>query len=123
MLSASAAASMLAGFEAEEGFADGYNTSAILWEAGGAAGAALAVLHDALRPEVFECLMRWDHWVEMVVPSAHLLQDMHPELFVDYRQACRGRAAPPPRAAVVCFPRSPKPHEVTELAWVREHWK
>ena len=63
-----------AGFSAEEGNADGYNTSAMLWDAGGAESSSLSALHDALCAEVFGCLMRWDHWVEMVVPRAHLLQ-------------------------------------------------
>ena len=65
--------------------------------------------------------MRWDHWLEMVVPTAHLVQDAFPGLVVDYRQACAGRARPPAGAAVVCFPRSPKPHEAPEQ-WVARHW-
>ena len=57
-----------AGFRAEEGNADGYNSSVMLWDAGdGDAGdggaAALRALHDGLTPDVFRCLMRWDHWI------------------------------------------------------------
>ena len=82
----------------------------------------------------------------MIVPEAHLLQDMYPRLVVDYRKDCTGgvRTAQrslhgrnstnstatsflrllgvPEGAAVVCFPRSPKPHEV-DAEWVRECWR
>ncbi|EOD12113.1 hypothetical protein EMIHUDRAFT_213885 [Emiliania huxleyi CCMP1516] len=43
---------------------------------------------------VFRCLMRWDHWLEMVVPTAHLVQDAFPGLV---------------------------PHEAPEQ-WVARHW-
>ena len=112
-----------AGLGAEEGYTDGYNTSAMLWDAGSrddGGGGGLGQLHDALRPEVFTCLMRWDHWVEMLVPSAHLLQEAFPGLFADYRKDCK--SGPPAGAAVVCFPRFPKPHEVEDCAWIQEHW-
>ncbi|KOO34019.1 tpr domain containing protein, partial [Chrysochromulina tobinii] len=108
------------GFDAEEGYVDGYNTSVMVWEASGQVGEALRVLHDAVRPEVFQCLMRWDHWVEMLVPRAHLLQDVCPGLIVDYRSHCRA-SGPPEGAAVVCFPRHPKPHQV-QSEWVVQHW-
>ena len=94
----------------------------MLWDAGSASGAVLATLHDALRPEVFQCLMRWDHWVEMLLPDADVLQQLYPGLFVDYRRHCREAGGPPPGSACVCFPRTPKPHEV-DTAWVREHWR
>ena len=109
------------GFDAEEGYVDGYNTSVMVWEASGQVGEALRVLHDAVRPEVFQCLMRWDHWVEMLVPRAHLLQDVCPGLIVDYRSHCRA-SGPPEGAAVVCFPRHPKPHQV-QSEWVVQHWR
>ena len=112
------------GFDAEEGYLDGYNTSAMLWEAGDAsvAGRALATLHDALRAEVFQCLMRWDHWCEMLLPAADILQELYPGVFVDYRSHCRGVDGPPAGSAVVCFPRNPKPHEV-DAVWVKQHWR
>ena len=109
------------GFDAEEGYVDGLNTSAMLWDAGGEGGARLSVLHDALHAHVFACLMRWDHWCEMLVPGAHTLQRCFPGMFVDYRSHCRGANGPPADAAVVCFPRNPKPHEV-QADWVTAHW-
>ena len=115
------------GFDAEEGFVDGYNTSVLLWDASDAPGGgtepsmgALVNLHDALRSEVFECLMRWDHWVEMNVPTCDLLQDLYPNLFVDYRTHCKVEG-PPAGAACVCFPRYPKPHEA-KADWIDKHW-
>ena len=100
----------------------------MLWDAGGGGGGAgaggggapLRVLHDGLAAAVFRCLMRWDHWLEMVAPAATLLQRHYPGLVVDYKQACVPYG-PPAAAAVVCFPRAPKPHEV-DVEWVREHW-
>ena len=58
-----------ADFSAEENVADGFNSSVMLWDAGGGGGDAspLRWLHDSLTVGVFRCLMRWDHWVEMVV--------------------------------------------------------
>ena len=85
-------------FQAEEGVADGFNSSAMLWDAGGGGlfasrASPLAPLHDALSPSVFRCLMRWDHWVEMVAPGAHVLQELFPGLFVDFRGDCAERPA------------------------------
>lgn len=118
------------GFDAEEGFVDGYNTSAMMWDADaeeeaaeGGDGGTLQALYTALRREVFSCLMRWDHWVEMVVPRADLLQDAFPDVFVDYRTHCRDRGSPPNGAAVVCFPRYPKPHEAKDVPWIERHWR
>jgi len=109
-----------ADFDAEEGNADGYNSSVMLWDAGEGGDGPLRSLHDSLTPEVFQCLMRWDHWIEMVVPQATALQAKFPGMFVDFKRAC-GKDGPPAGAAVVCFPRSPKPHEV-DAAWIRCSW-
>ena len=111
-------------FQAEEGVADGFNSSAMLWDAGGGGlfasrASPLAPLHDALSPSVFRCLMRWDHWVEMVAPGAHVLQELFPGLFVDFRGDCKN--GPPAGAAVVCFPR-PKPHEAS-AEWIDANWR
>ena len=112
-------------FQAEEGVADGFNSSAMLWDAGGGGlfasrASPLAPLHDALSPSVFRCLMRWDHWVEMVAPGAHVLQELFPGLFVDFRGDCKD--GPPAGAAVVCFPRYPKPHEAS-AEWIDANWR
>ena len=112
-------------FQAEEGVADGFNSSAMLWDAGGGGlfasrASPLAPLHDALSPSVFRCLMRWDHWVEMVAPGAHVLQELFPGLFVDFRGDCKD--GPPAGAAVVCFPRYPKPHEAS-ADWIDANWR
>ena len=124
----------LQGFGAEEGFSDGYNTSVMLWDAGrqgssgdgsgaggGGGGGELSSLHEALCEAVPACLMRWDHWVEMVVPQAHLLQSLFPGVLVDYRTSCAS-SGPPATAALVTFPRYPKPHEV-DTPWISEHWR
>lgn len=40
----------------------------------GVAEGSLSSLYNSLTDSVPRCLMRWDHWVEMVVPQAHLIQ-------------------------------------------------
>ena len=55
-----------------------------------------------------------------VIAAPHLQDDL-PDLFVDYRKDCVPDG-PPAGAAVVCFPRSPKPHEVADVPWVKRHW-
>lgn len=111
------------GFRAEEGVIGGYNSSVMLWQAGGRTETSrrLRALHDALSTHVPRCLMRWDHWVEMVVPRAHLIQRAFPGLVADFCTDCAG-GEPPAGAAIVCFPRSPKPHQA-QVEWVHRHWR
>lgn len=110
-------------FHAEEGVTEGYNSSIMLWDAGGGTEASrrLRALHDALSVHVLRCLMRWDHWVEMVVPNAHLIQQAFPGLVADFSRDCAG-GEPPLGTAIVCFPRTPKPHQA-QVAWVHRHWQ
>ena len=110
-------------FSAEESIVGGYNSSVMLWDttAQDNGSGKLSTLHDALTPNVLKCLMRWDHWVEMIIPEAHIIQDIFPGVVVDYRKHCTS-AGPPPTAAIVCFPRFPKPHQV-EDAWVVKNWR
>ena len=52
-----------------------------------------------------------------------VLQDLYPGQLVEYKHAVlRGSGAVPPGAALVNFPLEPKPHEVAEEAWMKEHW-
>ena len=72
-----------ADFNAEEGVADGFNSSVMLWNAGdggGGGGGPLRSLHDSLTAGVFKCLMRWDHWVEMLVRCIAHPRPTHPRV-------------------------------------------
>jgi hypothetical protein len=67
-------------------------------------------------------------------PQVLFLQDVFPNLFVDYHQALALREEAegvvgsngkrfPDTVSVICFPLSPKPHEVSEsVSWVKEFW-
>lgn len=57
----------------------------------------------------------------MIVQNAEFAQEMFPGQILDYSAECQANELPgDPR--IVAFPRDPKPHEVTDKAWVREHW-
>lgn len=55
----------------------------------------------------------------MVVQNSEFVQDLFPGKIVDYLAECKEIL--PQEAAIVAFPRDPKPHEVTE-GWIPEYW-
>lgn len=55
----------------------------------------------------------------MVVQNSEFVQDLFPGQIVDYLAECKDSL--PENAAIVAFPRDPKPHEVTE-GWIPEYW-
>lgn len=68
-------------------------------------------------------LMRFDHYLEMLVQNADYIQEICPNKVLDYTSHCQ-RDELPEECAIVAFPRSPKPHEVVDRhPWVTEHWK
>lgn len=120
-------------FACETDNPSGYNSSVMLWDAS-ACGAALSPLHDGLiGGAVFKHLLRFDHWLEMLLPPApaggraaaptggapDTLQALFPGHIVEFNSECAEEL--PDGARVVCFPRSPKPHEVM-LEWAEQAW-
>lgn len=65
--------------------------------------------------------MRFDHFLEMMVHKAHFVQDVFPGEVCDYmflKTKSESEMKLPSEARVICFPRSPKPHECDD-EWVR----
>lgn len=101
-----------------ENRAGGYNSSVLAWTAP-RFGAVWDLLDE---PGAYESVARavykFDHWLEMLVEDATIVQD-ETGAVVEYASMAEER--PPPGASVVCFPLTPKPHEV-HTAFIREHW-
>lgn len=67
-------------------------------------------------------LMRFDHYLEMLVWNADIVQNLCPDLVLDYMNHCR-KDELPDTCAIVAFPRNPKPHEITgKWKWVDKYW-
>ena len=61
-------------------------------------------------------LMRFDHYLEMLVLNAELLQKVIPGQLIDYSQHFKvnGNSKLPEDCRIVAFPRNPKPHEIDD---------
>jgi hypothetical protein len=114
----------------------GLNSSLMLWDAQQCAAALAPVYEGLLGGHVFRHLLRFDHWLEMLLPPRRprgadadapapvggwieCVQDAFPGQVVEYKSGCAGGV--PEGARIVCFPRSPKPHEVTD-DWAVAAW-
>jgi len=103
------------------------------------------ILRDFYRPETYGsavmsfapgCEEIWDTFQQDVMRTMHgdqdwLLQcidpsladrwqDLYPGKIVSYKVHCSQGI--PEGARVICFHGSPRPHEVTHLTWMQEHW-
>ena len=66
--------------------------------------------------------MRFDHYLEMHVQNADILQETCPDQILDYTTFCMHDELPE-NCRVVAFPRTPKPHEITDKwPWVNKYW-
>ena len=71
---------------------------------------------------VMKFMMRFDHYLEMLVWNADIVQDLCPGVVLDYTQHCQVDELPED-CGVVAFPRSPKPHEIVgKYKWVDQYW-
>lgn len=101
-----------------ENRAGGYNSSVLAWTAP-RFGEVWDLLDEAGAYEsVARAVYKFDHWLEMLVADATIVQD-ETGAVVEYASMAEER--PPPGASVVCFPLTPKPHEV-HTAFIRGHW-
>lgn len=86
-------------------------------------------------------MYKFDHFLEIMLadhfgkfPGVMILQDHFPNKIIDFQQAEKlfskhedynntSNATEDMSASIVCFPLYPKPHHVTELAWIKKYWK
>ena len=105
--------------DAEEGAGEKSSSSSSLL----AAESALAIHIYAPLASDFESITRvvhrFDHWLEMRIANADILQDIAPGVVVEYRAVCTETL--PPSARLVTFPLQPKPHDLP-APWVKERW-
>jgi hypothetical protein len=97
---------------------EGYNSSIVIWNA----DIVGSFIYDTLvtyRKHVFKFIYKLDHWLEMVVCNAGLLQQMYPGQICEFKQSCTQQV--PENCRIVCFPLQPKPHDLPAL-WVKERW-
>merc|ERR1712167_232493 len=69
-------------------FSNGYNSSILMWAAG---SSKLDSICEVLREHfdlVHNFIHRFDHWLEMMVADADLIQDIYSEHVVDFVHAC-----------------------------------
>ena len=104
-----------------ENVSNGYNSSVMLFSK-----ERTRHLYDILNryySHVMKFLMRFDHYLEMLVWNAELVQQVVPGHLIDYSQHFRVNKGTelPPDCRIVAFPRNPKPHEI-EDSWAAEHW-
>ena len=59
-------------------------------------------------------------WIETCAPGADRWQDLYPGKIVSYKVQCQDGV--PAGASIVCFHGEPRPHQVTHLPFMQEHW-
>lgn len=57
----------------------------------------------------------------MMVENSEFIQEIYPGQVLDFTSECQGDILPE-NTRIVAFPRDPKPHEVTEKQWMKQHW-
>jgi hypothetical protein len=72
---------------------------------------------------LMKVLMRFDHYLEMLVHNALIVQDRLPGQVVDYSSHFLKAANTevPAGCRIVAFPRNPKPHEIKD-EWAHRLW-
>ena len=123
-------------------FSDGYNSSVVLWNFDeiDLESHVYAPLKEHFKV-VNHFVHRLDHWLEMTVKNADLLQLLFPQQILEYNHDCasihdsagitpktevasvRSLTGLPENSRIVNFPLAPKPHEVKDKhPWIQQHW-
>jgi Tetratricopeptide repeat len=125
---------------ANEGRSCGYNSSVMLWSPGCAEWQTVYSTLLQAHTAVLAVTHKFDHWLEMCVSGAALLQAVLPLQIAEYAScsssssgssssavgaavaaaAAVARSEPPPGARLVTFPLLPKPHDCG--GWVTRLW-
>jgi Tetratricopeptide repeat len=123
-----------------EGRACGYNSSVMLWSPGCAEWQSVYCTLLQAHTAVLAVTHKFDHWLEMCVSGAALLQSVLPQQIAEYAScssssssssssavgaavaaaAAVARSEPPAGARLVTFPLLPKPHDCG--GWVTRFW-
>jgi hypothetical protein len=97
----------------------GYNSSVMSWRADWG-----REIYDGLcqlQRQVSQFVHRFDHWLEMLIPNAPLLQDIFPGHCLEY--VGQAQQDIPENCRLVSFPLDPKPHQAVNMCeWVKEKW-
>lgn len=104
-----------------ENVANGYNSSVVLFRTD-----RCHLLYETLAKyyeHLLRFLMRFDHYLEMLVWNATIVQEYLPGQVVDYSNHFLqgGHQNVPEGCRVVAFPRNPKPHEIQD-EWAKKFW-
>ncbi len=102
---------------ANEDREDGYNSSIMCWREG--FGRVIYTGLCLLEQEVKQNIHRFDHWLEMIIPNAPCLQQVFPDLCIEYIASAQSEL--PKNAKIVSFPLDPKPHNAS-APWIKEAW-
>mmetsp|Transcript_24721 Transcript_24721/g.32274 ORF Transcript_24721/g.32274 Transcript_24721/m.32274 type:complete len:409 (-) Transcript_24721:59-1285(-) len=99
----------------------GYNSSIMIWPAG-EFSEVFTVLKSKYKA-IHRSIYKFDHWLEMMIVQADLLQEHYPNLIAEY--GCLKQCSHdlfPEECSIVCFPLQPKPHECLHIKWISENW-
>lgn len=99
----------------------GYNSSVMIFRA-----CDLRILYDTLvkyYDHLLNYLLRFDHYLEMLVWDCTLVQKELPGQVLDYMQTFvqQKQKEVPADCRVIAFPRTPKPHEIND-SWRDKLW-
>jgi len=101
----------------------GYNSSVMMWNANDQRFTSIYSFLEEHQVAIQSTTYKFDHWLEMVVTDATLVQYCCDEMLVlEYAQSCKGLQHPPENCSIVCFPLQPKPHQCPQLAWLQNNW-
>jgi tetratricopeptide (TPR) repeat protein len=101
-------------------FSNGYNSSILMWDATSSKYTSICEVLKSNYSLIHRFVHRFDHWLEMMVNDADLVQLLYPDQIRDFTNACT--VSVPHDARIVVFPLKPKPHEVESTGWVKEIW-
>ena len=111
-------------------FSDGYNSSIVIFDV--TKPAVVDLIESTIyRPlahhfEVtHQFVHRLDHWLEMTVLAADLLQDLFPHQILEYTHDIvnGNNGKVPGNGRIVNFPLAPKPHQICDShRWMRKDW-
>ena len=99
---------------------NGYNSSIIIWRM--SFGSAIFEYMNKFDKFITKQLVRFDHYLELLVKNADFIQDLYKGKVLDYNSHCKNKEQIPENCSIIAFPRNPKPHQCSET-WIFLFWK